>query len=1186
MNTKPLEQFAQTARRDLLAQAGARLDYVLGTDSAELRGQADAIEQLQTEVRRHGRQAVIDRAAYTWFNRFCALRFMDANRYSPLGIVSPAPGHTQPEILAEAKAGHIDPAFPFKDGPQRVLDLLAGRAPSRDGQGEAYRLLLVAACNRYHTEMPFLFERIADWTELLLPDDLLSAGSVLHAARQTLTEEICQDVEVIGWLYQFYISEKKAEVDEKVKKGGKVEVDELAAKTSMYTTDWIVRYLVENSLGRLWLLNHPNSQLAKRMTYYIDFEHSERDFLRINSPEDIRLCDPACGSGHMLTYAFDLLYTIYEEEGYNPPDIPRLILSKNLTGLEIDERSGDLAAFALMMKGRARDRRFFSRGVRPDIVVLSPPGIDREELARAEWFRELGRTLLDRPLQEALLTDLHYLEQAGNLGSLIRPRLTPEQIEELRGRIGAADDLLGHALNMKVLDTLAQLAALVRPYHIVVANPPYLGKSMNAQLKKFAEDNYPDSKSDLFAMFIERGFDMLVPKGFNAMITMESWMFLSSYETMRTRLLKSATINSMVHMPYLGKGGTSLGINFGTAATIFRHQWQEDFKGHFSCVRYYETDDAGVPFEFPVQNERLARASAADFKKIPGSPIAYWVSDKVRSVFQENKKIGQFFDFRIGMATGKNEDYVRYWVEVGISQIGFGFPTRQNARDSRLKWFPYTKGGEFRKWSGNEEFIVDWFDDGYRLQNTKHPTSNRIWGHNFNLGQIFRSSICWTVVTSSKNSFRLHKEGFLFDAAAGLCQASLNIPLNSALGFLNSKICSRLLPLVNPTINLHPGYLSVLPLSGVERPEQVVRLLELAKQDWDSYETSWDFTSLPLLRSEYRHGTLAETYAALRDHWRAMTLEMQRLEEENNRIFIDAYGLQDELSPDVPLNEITLTCNPHYRYDSKKPDDELEALLLADTMREFISYAVGCLFGRYSLDKPGLVLADAGSTIEDYVRKVGGEQGSRGAGASELVSRISTLVSPDPDGVLPILDGDWFPDDIVGRFKRFLRATFGDTRYEENLAFIEAVLGRDIRSYFLREFYDHHVKTYKKRPIYWLFSSPNGSFNALIYLHRYRPDTGSVVLNDYLRDYRSKLESHRDNLKRVSVSGAATPREKTQALRELDKLEKTLAELREYESEILYPLATQRVELDLDDGVKVNYNKLGRALKKVTGLSE
>ncbi len=1174
MNTKPLEQFAQQARRDLLAQAGARLDYVLGTDSAELRGRADAVEQLQTQIRRHGRAAVIDRAAYTWFNRFCALRFMDANRYTPLGIVSPAPGQSQPEILAEAKAGHIDPAFPFKDGPQRVLDLLSGRAPSRDGQGEAYRLLLVAACNRYHTEMPFLFERIADWTELLLPDDLLSAGSVLHAARETLTEEVCQDVEVIGWLYQFYISERK---DAVIGSKQKIKAEDIPAATQLFTPHWIVRYLVENSLGRLWVLNKPQTRLVEKMDYYIKPEEQEADFLRINSPEELRLCDPACGSGHMLTYAFDLLYAIYEEEGYNPPDIPSLILSKNLTGLEIDERAGDLAAFALMMKGRARDRRFFSRDVRPDIVVLSPPGIDREELAGASWFRELGRTLLDRPLQEAWLTDLHFLEQSDNLGSLIRPQLALEQIEELRNRIGAADDLLGHALNAKVLDALDQLAALARPYHVVVANPPYMGSgNMNDALKKYVNEHCPDSKSDLFAVFIERCLSLARAGGLVGMITMQSWMFLSSYEKLRAKLLEEDTILSMAHQGARAFD-TIGGEVVSTAAFVLQQTPHPENRGAFLRLvdGRSESEKSAMALE-AIRNPDSGwfyRASAADFKKIPGSPVAYWVSDNLRSCFVRLPAFSQFAETRIGLITGDNDHYIRFWHEISWSNIGFDY-ARDQAELSRKKWFPQSKGGDYRKWFGNNETVVNWSNDGHELQTRMHSSGNRILAHNFNLDKIFLKSITWTKISSGTLSARLQPSGFLFNDASANAFPDSDAFVNPLLAFLISKIPVIALQALNPTLNFLPGNISSLPvpseiLQSVKVANITDKAVKITITDWDSYETSWDFTTLPLLRPEHRRDTLAASYATLREQWRAMTLEMQRLEEENNRIFIDAYGLQDELTPDVSLNEITLTCNPHYRYGNSYNDDELEARLLADTMREFISYAVGCLFGRYSLDKPGLILADAGATVDDYLRRV-----------------PNPTFAPDRDGVLPILDGDWFPDDIVGRFKRFLRTTFGDARYGENLAFIEAALGRDIRSYFLREFYDHHVKTYKKRPIYWLFSSPGGSFNALIYLHRYRPDTVSVVLNDYLRDYRSKLESHRDNLKRVSVSGAATPREKTQALRELEKLEKTLAELRDYESEVLYPLATQRVELDLDDGVKVNYNKLGRALKRVTGLSE
>ncbi len=550
MDTKALEKFAQAARRQLRDEVGSKLEQVLGTDSAELREKAEAIDELRKQIDASSKQAVIDRVAYTWFNRFCALRFMDANHYTSVGVVSPAPGNTQPEILQDAKQGHISNELDHFVDAQRVFDLLSGELSSSDPQQEAYRLLLVAVCNQYQALMLFMFEKIADYTELLMPDDLLSEESVLNAMRQAMTPEVCEDVEVIGWLYQYYISEKKEEVDAKVKKGGKVTAEEIPAKTALFTPHWIVRYLLENSLGRLWMLNHPQSRLVERMDYYIDNsdlpdgENSQQaDFLHISSPEEIKVCDPACGSGHMLVYAFDLLHAIYEEEGYDPRQIPTLILEKNLYGIEIDERAGELSAFALVMKARKRDPRFLNRNVSPRVCVLENISFTQDELER--YINRVGRNLFTADLRETL----EQFAQAKHFGSLIRPVIgdVTEILRVLREK-NIGGDIFLNEIHQRVLKALEQADILSSQYHIVVANPPYLGKGMNAALKAFAKKHYPDTKSDLFAMFIERNLDLAMAQGMVTMITMQSWMFLSSYAKLRESILESRMIVSMAHL--------------------------------------------------------------------------------------------------------------------------------------------------------------------------------------------------------------------------------------------------------------------------------------------------------------------------------------------------------------------------------------------------------------------------------------------------------------------------------------------------------------------------------------------------------------------------------------------------------------------------------------------------------------
>jgi type II restriction/modification system DNA methylase subunit YeeA len=1166
-----LKKFAQSARRQLREQIAVRLEQVLGVDSVEVREKKSAVAQLRQQISNTSKAEVIDKVAYTWFNRFCALRYMDANHYTNVGIVSPAAGNTQPEILQEAKAGFIHEDLKNYVNSKDIFELLSGAKPSANPQQEAYRLLLVAVCNSYYKIMPFMFEEIADYTELLIPLDLLSENSILFQLREVLTEEACQDVEVIGWLYQYYISERKDEVFAALKQNQKIEAKDIPAATQLFTPHWIVRYLVENSLGRLWLLNKPDSKLAEKMEYYIQPVDKETDYLKVANPEELKICDPACGSGHMLTYAFDLLYSIYEEEGYEPASISSLILQKNLFGIEIDGRAGALAAFAVFMKARSKDKRFLSRNIQPNVCVLENVSFTDQELK--EYMNAMGRDLFTELLKETL----KQFEQVENFGSLIRPVLIDVSSvrQTLEGR-NLGNNLFLFGIHERVLKVLRQAECLSPHYQVVVANPPYMGiRGLNDELREFSVYQYPNSKSDLFAMFIERGLDLVLITGYNAMVTMESWMFLSSYESMRLNLINRSTILSMVHMPYLGRGGTSMGISFGTCATIIKNQKNENSKGFYSCIRYFETDEKGVPRSFPVQNERLATASAADFKKIPGAPIAYWASDRVREVFERSKLLGDISSPRQGMATSDNERFVRKWFEVNINKIGFGLKNKNDAHKSKYLWFPYNKGGNYRKWYGNNEDIIRFDESSYKILKSlgNHCPSEKFY---------FNDAITWTFISSANFGVRLSDSGAVFDVA-GSSVFPPNDKKYLILGLMCSKLSIEFMSILNPTLNFQVGNIKTLPIIediDLSNLDTIVgNIITRSKKDWNSYETSWDFKQLQILATanmamiereqpkEELNCELGIAYHQLRTEWQINLTEMQQLEEENNRIFIQTYGLQDELEPTIPLEEITLTCNPYFRYGGRRNKDELESLLQTDTMCEFISYAVGCMFGRYSLDKPGLILANQGEALQDYLREV-----------------PDPTFMPDEDNVIPILDGDWFQDDISERFKKFLKVTFGEEHYEENLQFIEEAIGRDIRSYFLKDFYPYHLKMYKKRPIYWLFSSPKGSFNALIYMHRYNKDTVSIILNNYLREFKSKLEARKSFVEKVSNSTSISPKEKTAAIKELETLKKQLDEITTYESKVLFPLAAKHIEIDLDDGVKANYPKFGEALAPIKGL--
>ena len=1167
METTKLRRFAQYARRTLLELVETRLQLVLQSDSAARREAPAAVKQLETQIRDSSREQVIDRVAYTWFNRFCALRYMDVNRVNRISVVSPLDGQFQPEILAEAKMGHIDEEMVPAPIQAKVRALLDGTSPSPDPQQEAYRLLVVAACNYWQGAMPFLFEAIADYTELLMPDDLLSGNSILAYTREAMTPDACADVEVIGWLYQFYISEKKDEVFDGLKKNKKITPDNIPAATQLFTPHWIVRYLVENSLGRLWLLNRPNSKLAGQMDYYIAPQEPVTDFLRIAKPEDIKLCDPACGSGHMLTYAFDLLYAIYEEEGADPAEIPEKILTHNLYGIEIDERAAELAAFALTMKARSKQRRFLNKRIQPNICVLRPIKIAPQDLDA--YVAEVGRDLFTANLR----TLLNQFEEADNFGSLIRPvDMDYAEIRRVLAEKGIGNQLLLEHVHHDVLRVLEQAEYLSQRYQAVVANPPYMGSGgMNPRLSTWAKSTYASSKMDLFSMFMERNIDLIQAAGYVSMVTMQSWMFLSSYEKLRLLLLSKFQVCSLTQIGY--NSFPELNSKVAQACAFIFERTQREISGSYINLNDApQSADKNSVFLGKKRDQNIYWSKQSNFTKISGTPIAYWVTRSVFGCFEDNPSIAKYAEVKNGMSTTDNDRFTRLWYEVNISNVGLGLPSATDAKKSAKRWFPYNKGGLFRRWFGNFLQVVNWEGDGREIKKAAEGASG---GRIVSEECFFQRSMSWSKVSSGKFAVRMYDPGFIFDVA-GPSVFSSDQDFYYFLGLLNSRVNYPCIEQLSPTINFEAGQVSCFPIkrdsdSGLVVSERASALTAIARKDWDMAETSWSFSSFPLLASEIPSNPLDYCYARFRDLVRSQIQQALQLEEENNRTLIGIYRLQDELTPEVRLSEITLTCNPHYRYGGDKSEQELEELLRADTMREFISYAVGCMFGRYSLDKPGLILANQGETLEDYLRQV-----------------PEPRFMPDCDNVIPLLDGDWFSDDITGRFREFLRVTFGDEHYDENLQFIETALGKKgkslpIRDFFLKEFYTDHVKRYKKRPIYWLFSSPKGSFNAMIYLHRYRPDTASVVLQ-YLRDFRSKLVSERDHQTQVSISTSASQGEKTKALKRIEELKKILVELDDYERDTLYPLATHQVVLDLDDGVKENYVKLGAALKKIPGL--
>ena len=1181
MDTSKLKRFAPECREQLIEQVGVKLDYVLTTRTPDLAEQENLVKALQKAIDSEGRERVIERVAYTWFNRLAALRYLDARGWHPfrLRVVTPASeDETQPELLRQVRQGVIPDELKDFVPANRVNDLLDGKLPSPNPQAEVQRLLVIGVCQYYAFLLPDLFERLDDFSQLLLPDDLLTEHSAVNGFRTEISDEDCSEVEILGWLYQFYISEKKDTVMARKKA---VPSEDIPAVTQLFTPHWIVRYLVENSLGRLWLRSRPHSRLREHMPYYVEDPEGQEptDSLTVDRPEEIKLLDPACGSGHMLTYAFDLLVKIYEEEGHAPSEIPEKILTHNLFGLEICPRAAQLAQFALVCKAREQSRTAFRRPVQPQILCLRDVVLTPDEV---KGFTEATGVKFS---QDEVAQIHQFRENTETFGSLIQPVLDGNQITALKAKIGeqaTAGDLLVQNTHRKLRLVLDQAEMLSQRYQVVVANPPYMDK-FDGRFRTFAADRFPLSKANTYSMFIERCGQFTHESGIFGLITLQGWMFLSSYDGFRAGLLESNTLISMMHLGTRAFDSIGGEVVASTAFVLCNTQDSDATSSYFNL-----TSGGSEAEKIELYQRILDRRQPSlhyvrktnELHKIAGWPLAYWASEKVIDSFNSLPRLDASADPRSGMATGDNHRFLRVWSEVSLLRVSFDSPTREEAKRSLKHWFPYNKGGAFRKWYGNNTTLVLFHDDGFLIKETKRENlaAGLITANNskcWNQECYFLPSLTWSALSTSI-SVRKCGSGFIFDTK-GQClfpEDESDLAIYNAL--LNSHLSSLFLEILTPTLDFNSGYLRRIPdcrnvLTSRREIESVEECcVDLARADWDNFETSWDFRDLPLLRpgdwevepdqagGAWKGRTLAESWANYASYCAAAIRRMQELETENNRLWIDAYGLQDELDPAVPEDEITLA-----RADARKD------------MAAFLSYAVGCMMGRYSLDHPGLILADAGDTFEQYFEKVG-------------KSGDEVTFLPDDDAIIPITEDDWFEDDAASRVREFLKATFGSATVDENVAFIEEALGKDLRKYFTANtggFYADHVKTYKKRPIYWLFQSPKKHFRALVYLHRYTKDTVNTLLNGYLREFHHKLTAKIGDLEHVIGSASASQRDKTRAQKALDKAQAALRDVEEYERDILLPLAQQRIEIDLDDGVKANYPKFGKALAKVSGLS-
>ena len=1156
MNTTNIKKYAPQARNDFIAamrkqaaKYGITAEQIL---PAEQKGDllliGDTVfplsvtkprEKLIKRIQASSFEQSIDYIAYSWFNRLCAIRYMECKGLLDHGrrVLSSADGSAGlPQILEEC----LDIDLPGLDA-SRVAELkLDGNKDE-----ELYRELLLAQCHALNQVMPLLFEQVSDESELLLPDNLTKTDSLIRDLVSSIPEEDWSDVQIIGWLYQFYISEKKDQVIGKV-----VKSEDIPAATQLFTPNWIVKYLVQNSVGRLWMMAQPDSTLASSWEYYIQPAEQSDEVnaqlkqlidVRISedgdtlNPESITVLDPACGSGHILVEAYDCLKAIYLERGYRSRDIPRLILENNLYGIDIDTRAAQLASFALLMKAREDDRRLFSNPPKLNIIALQD--------SQPERLDAFSQDLASTGIVEADLKELLDLfEHTSTFGSLIQiPVAFVKKLSDLETKLKIAlesGDIFSQQSAQELLPLVQQAMLLAKQYDAVIANPPYMGgKGMNTALKDFAKKKFPDSKSDLFAMFIERGFAWCKDSGFNSMVTMQSWMFLSSYEAMREKLLQNRSIFALIQIGYNSFPEINSKVAQACCFTILKTKIKS-FKGTYvnlnNAPQAADKDKVFLRRTSQIIFDRVQE----DFKKIPGSPVAYWVNDKLRESF----KYAPFSDVALpiqGIITGNTEKFIKHWSEVSLSDIRI-------SNNFVGHWVPYAKGGELRKWYGNNNYLVNWKNNGDDLVRSRSTNSEF----------YFKKCITWTMITSADFTARFCPEGFLWDVSGSIAFCKNEDNTLAVLAFLCSNLSQIFLNTINPTLNTNIENIEVLPIN-LSNKKSVLSIAErcvsIAKKDWDSYETSWDFTQNPIIRTQ--QSNLEQAFNTWQQQNTDAVAEMKRLEEENNKLFIDAYGLQDELTPEVPDKQITLT-----RADREKDCQRL------------VSYALGCMMGRYSLDEPGLIYAHAGNQDFD-------------------ASRYQKFPA-DADGIIPLTEMHWFEDDATHRIQEFLTAVWGKDTLDTNMQWLAESLDKKanetaedtIRRYLASKFYKDHMQTYKKRPIYWLFSSgKQGAFQALVYLHRYNESTLARMRTEYVMPLISKMSAMANSLE-SEIENSDSAAEIKRKEKELQNLHKQQAELSSFEEKLRH-FADQRIHLDLDDGVKVNYGKFGDLLAEVKAIT-
>lgn len=1138
------------------------------TAIAQRKALIDHIKRKETDMGyARAYNAVIEEIAYTWFNRLIAIRFMEVNDYLPTRsrmLSSENPAKDEPDFVTSP----FDADVEFSDDEVQRIYRLKDDA-SKEASDELFRMLFIKLCNNLYEILPELFEKTNDFTEPLLSLSFADKDSIVYH----LVHDIAEDdfnvekegqVEIIGWLYQYYISEKHDQIINIYK--GTVKKEDIPAATQLFTTDWVVRYMVDNSLGRYWIERHPESNLADKLDFFVTPKDGKITYINEKiEPEELTFFDPCMGSGHILVYAFDVLMEIYREAGYTDRDAAISILKNNLFGLDIDQRAYQLAYFAVMMKARSYNRRIFSKGVKCNVTVINESnGISRFTQANITLDRKQNE------IGEYLIEVFRHAKEIGSLQTVVVHDYDAFSKYVDNCEVAGQMDLFSAAWSMHTAPVIHKLIdqakILSRKYTVVCTNPPYMGK-LESHLKDFVLDKYKPYSGDLFSVFMFRNFGFCKENGYSAFMTPFVWMFIKTYENLRQYVLNTKHITTLVQMEYSAFEEATVPIcsfvlqnrKALSSSLCFR---LSEFRGGMEVqkkkvLEAIANPNCGYFFE----------ANQMNFNKIPGSLIAYWLSENVYKTF-EQESVSNYIAPRIGLVTGDTDRFLRLWYEVNDERIHWTCASTKDSVVSKMKWFPYQKGGAYRKWYGNNEYIINWENDGWECKNDNF-SGKRVKSHNYNGDYAFKPAITWTKISSGSFACRFVPRGFMFDDAGPICTVSEE-NVHTFLALLNSKVGTYYLSILSPTMNFLPGHINSIPVDykrlqdNSQIDELTQEILNLSTQDWNAYETSWDFEEHPIVKHSKGLWDATAVGAAMyyyyNSHpkvscplelcymlWQGECNErfnnLKKNEEELNRIFIDIYGLNDELTPDVEEKDVTV----------RKAD-------LGRDIRSLLSYAVGCMFGRYSLDEPGLAYA-------------GGEWDS---------SKYSTFI-PDKDNCIPITDEAYFEDDIVGQFVDWMKKVFGEKNLEANLDFIAKALGNKgttsrevIRNYFLNDFMKDHIKIYQKRPIYWLFDSgKQNGFKALVYMHRWNADTVGNLRVEYLHRMQHTYE-HEIVRMQETIDNSRDSREVSKATKRKDKLQKQLKETKDYDAKMAH-IALSRIEIDLDDGVKVNYEKVQTA---------